>query len=253
IWAAYTSIKILHGIATWYFSNLTPDKIRVKAYSQIIRISVHLIIWIIAGSMVLHKIGIDITPLVATLGVGGLAVGLALQDTLANFFAGFYIIIERNIEPGDYIELEGTSVKGYVEQISWRTTRIRTLSNNSINVPNSRFAQSITTNYTIGDRMLRVSIPFMISYDNNLESVEQTVIKAAKEFIKEHPNAIKKIEPGFIFTEFGESNINCSLNIAIDNFDNMYAVRSALIKYIKRELERHRISISWPKRIIYQK
>ncbi len=249
-WVAYTAIKLLSGLAAWYFSQLSPDRQKVRGYTNILKIILHCIIWLIAASMILHKLGIDITPLVATLGVGGLAVGLALQDTLANLFAGFYIVIEKSLEPGDYIEMDGVDVKGHIEEISWRTTKIKTLGNNRVIVPNSKLAQTITTNFTLIDKTMYLGIPVHVSYDNNLDVVERAMKKSLKDFVKENPHAVKSAEPGFSFSAFGESNIECYAGLTIDSFDNFYSVRTALIKHLKKEMERHKITISYPRVVV---
>lgn len=102
-------------------------------------------IFTIGFLIILSVLGISITPLITALGVGGLAVALALQDSLANLFAGVHILVERSIRVGDFIRLE-TGQEGYVDDITWRTTRVRMLPNNIVVIPNSKLAQSVVTN-----------------------------------------------------------------------------------------------------------
>ncbi len=98
---------------------------------------------LVLGTLILlQTIGIQITPIVTTLGVGGLAVGLALQDTLANIFAGFYLIISKQVRTGDYVKLDDGH-EGYVTDITWRNTTIKEISNNVIIVPNSKLSSAI--------------------------------------------------------------------------------------------------------------
>lgn len=253
LWASYTIIKLLSAIAAWRFSTLSPDQQKVRGYTNILKIMLHVMIWTIAVSMILHRLGIDITPIVATLGVGGLAVGLALQDTLANLFAGFYIVIEKTLEPGDYIELEGVNVKGYIEEISWRTTRIKTLTNNRIIVPNSKLAQAITTDFTVVDRKTWLSVPVGISYDNNLDAVQRQMLKSMKEFVKNNEHCVKSEEPYFSFAGFGDSNINANAGVCVTGFEQYYPARNELIKFLKKELERHKISMSYPRVVVASK
>ena len=94
----------------------------------------------------LDSLNISITPLLTTLGIGGLAVALAFKDTLANFFAGLYVLADRPIRVGDLVKIEG-GPEGYVESIGWRSTRIRTLANNIAILPNSKVSESMITNY----------------------------------------------------------------------------------------------------------
>lgn len=109
------------------------------------------IIWVLGLIMILNFLGIPISPLITALGVGGLAVALALQDTLANLFAGIHIMIEKSIRVGDFVKLE-TGQEGYVEDITWRTTRVRMLPNNMVIVPNHKLSQSIVTNYYLPEK-----------------------------------------------------------------------------------------------------
>src|SRR3972149_4116414 len=101
---------------------------------------------VLGGLLVLSTLGVAISPLLAALGVGGIAVGLALQDTLSNLFAGVHILMEKPLRVGGYVKLE-SGQEGYVTDVGWRTTRIRMLPNNMIIVPHAKLAQSIVTNY----------------------------------------------------------------------------------------------------------
>lgn len=103
-------------------------------------------VWIIGLLVLLSHLGIQVTPILTALGVGGLAMALALQDTLSNFFAGLHLLIDRAIHVGDFVRLE-TGQEGYIVDIGWRTTRIRTLANDLIIVPNNKLTQTVLTNY----------------------------------------------------------------------------------------------------------
>jgi small-conductance mechanosensitive channel len=94
-----------------------------------------IVIFTIGILVILHSLGVSITPILATLGVGGLAVALALQDTLSNLFSGFHIVVAKQIRIGDYIKLD-SGEEGYVTDINWRTTKIKMLPNNVVLVPN---------------------------------------------------------------------------------------------------------------------
>ena len=135
-------------------------------------------IWIIGGLVLLSGLGISVTPLLTALGVGGLAVALALQDTLSNFFAGIHLLMERPIRVGDFIRLE-SGQEGYVEDIGWRTTRIRMLPNNMVIVPNGKLAQSILTNYYLPEPRMAVLIPISVSYHADPDHIERVLVEEA--------------------------------------------------------------------------
>jgi len=136
---------VIKRLIKWY-----TEKPRVSRAKKTVILSmknvIDAFIYIIAFLVILSTIGIEITPLIASLGIGGLAVALALQSTLENYFSGVYITFDRTIKVGDYIELEN-GMKGYVDAIGWRSTKIRTLSSNLIIIPNSKLTDMIVTNY----------------------------------------------------------------------------------------------------------
>ncbi len=113
--------------------------------------------------IILTVLGISITPLITALGVGGLAVALALQDTLANLFAGIHILMEKSIRIGDFIKLE-SGQEGFVEDITWRTTRVKMLPSNMVIIPNGVLAKSIVTNYYLPEKRMSLLIPVSVSY-----------------------------------------------------------------------------------------
>jgi len=121
----------------------------------------------------LSTIGISIAPFITALGVGGLAVALALQDTLSNLFAGIHILVERSIRIGDFVRLE-TGQEGYVEDITWRTTRIRMRPNNMVIIPNNKLSQSIVTNYYLPEKSMALSIPVSVSYASDLKGLKRS-------------------------------------------------------------------------------
>src|SRR5512139_118384 len=129
-------------------------------------------ILVIGFLIILGVLGISIAPLITALGVGGLAVALALKDTLDNLFAGIHILVEKSIRVGDFIRLE-TAQEGYVEDITWRTTRIKMLSNNIVVIPNSKLSQSVVTNYSLPEKKSSVQIRIGVDYSSDPEIVER--------------------------------------------------------------------------------
>ena len=170
-----------------------------------------IIVFIIGILIILHSLGISITPILTALGVGGLAVALALQDTLSNLFAGLHIILTRQIKPGDYIKLE-TGEEGYVVDITWRNTTIRELPNNYIIIPNLKLAQAIVKNHYLPDREISVTVQLGVSYDSDLEKVERVTIEVAKEVMMEVPGGIPEFQPFIRYHTFGDFSINFSIN-----------------------------------------
>src|SRR5512146_3059610 len=151
-------------------------------------------IFVIGFLIILTDLGISIAPLITALGVGGLAVALALQDTLANLFAGLHILMEKSIRVGDFVKLE-TGQEGYIDDITWRTTRIRMLPNNMVVIPNSKLAQSVVTNYYLPEKRMSLLIPVSVSYSTDPARVEQILVEEAKKGTAVIPGLLAEPEP----------------------------------------------------------
>ena len=144
----------------------------VKPAVGVARVAVRLLIGALAIIMALDSIGVPVTPLLTTLGVGSLAVALALQETLANFFAGLYLLADRPVRAGDYIKIDAAAGEGYVESIGWRSARLRTLANNTIIVPNQKLSQAILTNYHLPAAPVGMAVNIAIAHDADVAKVE---------------------------------------------------------------------------------
>lgn len=217
-----------------------------KLINKIINIT----IYVVALLIVLDYFKIDITPLIATLGIGALAIGLALQNTLSNLFAGLHILTDRPVNIGDFIEI-GNDISGFVEDIGWRSTRIRTLPNTIIIIPNSKLAESVITNTSQPEQEMSVVIQCGVSYGSNLEKVEKVTIDVAKQIQKKVEGAVKKFEPFIRYHTFGESNIDFSIILRVEKPTNKYIIKHELIKSLKKRYDKEKIEISWPVRKIY--
>lgn len=128
----------------------------------------------------LHALGREhiITPLITALGVGGLALALALQDTLGNFFAGIHILMEQPISVGDLVRL-GSGEEGTVSDIGWRTTRLLNGQNNIIVIPNTKITSSILTNFTLPAPRCSVEVRILAGHKADVEQVRQIILEEA--------------------------------------------------------------------------
>lgn len=207
---------------------------------------------VILGLMVmLNILDISITPILTALGVGGLAVALALQDTLSNLFAGFYIAVARQVRLGDYIKL-GSGEEGYVSDISWRSTTIRALANNMIIIPNSKLAQAIVTNYHLPEKRMSLVIPVGVSYDSDPERVERVLNEIGAAGAREIPGLLAEPAPFSRFSPgFGDSALNFSLICQVAEFVDQYSVQHELRKRIWKRFREEGIEIPFPTRTVY--
>lgn len=209
------------------------------------------LILILGLLITLSVIGISITPFITALGVGGLAVALALQDTLSNLFAGIHILVEKSIRVGDFVRLE-TGQEGYVEDITWRTTRIRMLPNNMVIIPNSKLAQSTVTNYYLPEKRMSLSIPIGVSYSTDPEKVEKILIEEATRAVGEIPGLLGDPEPVVRFIPgFGESSLDFTLTCQVKEFVDQYLAQHELRKRIFKRFNEEGIEIPFPNRTVY--
>lgn len=229
------------------------DKFRSKlAAASIIKNTVKIFILTIGLLIILQTLGISITPVITTLGVGGLAVALALQDTLANLFAGFHIIATQRVKPKDYIKLD-SGEEGYVVDITWRDTLLRQLPNNYIIIPNSRLSSAVVTNYYQPKKAMNLLIEVGIDYSSNLEEVEQVTLEVAREILKEVPGAEETFEPFMRYHTFGDSSINFTVYLRCKEFYEKFLVQHEFIKRLKKRYDQEGINIPFPIRTVIMK
>jgi len=210
---------------------------------------ISIIIFLIALLMILGHFNIDITPLVAIGGLGALAIGLALQSTLSNFFAGLHLISDKPIRVGDFIEVEGIS--GFVEDIGWRSTRINTLQNNYVIIPNGKLADSTIVNNSLPKLDMKIFVDCGVAYESDLKKVEKVTIDVAREIQNTAKGAARDFEPFIRYREFGDSNINFIAVLKVEQPTDQFPVKHEFIKALKERYDKEGIEISWPIRKIY--
>ncbi len=211
-----------------------------------------IIVFSIGILIILQSLGISITPLITALGVGGLAVALALQPTLSNLFAGLQIIISKQVEPGDWVELE-SGEKGNVTDISWRNTTIKEFPNNLIVIPNSKLANAIVRNYNKPQREMSVLIPVGVSYDSDLEKVERVTIEVAKQVLKDVQGGKPDVDPFIRYTAFADFSINFNVILRVHEYMNKFLIRHEFIKRLHKRYKQEGIEIPFPIRTIHMK
>jgi small-conductance mechanosensitive channel len=206
---------------------------------------------LLALMVLLNLLGIPIAPILTALGVGGLAVALALQDTLSNLFAGFYVAVARQVRLGDYIKLN-TGEEGYVTDITWRSTMIRTLGNNLIIIPNAKLAQAVVTNYYLPDKHISVQVQVGVSYTSDEDKVERVLLEEVTAAVGTVPGLLRDPAPGVSLDPgFGESSLSFSVSCNVAEFADQFRVRHELRKRILKRLREEGIEMPYPTRTIY--
>jgi len=199
--------------------------------------------------VVLETLDIKITPILTALGVGGLAVALALQDTLANLFAGVHILLSRQIRPGDFVRL-GSGEDGYVQDVTWRYTTIRQLSNNITVVPNAKLSAAVTTNYYLPEQEMAVLVQVGVAYGSDLDVVERVTVEVGREVMHEVKGAVPEFEPFIRYHTLGDSSIDFSVILRGREFTDQYLITHEFIKRLVRRYAREGIEIPFPMRTV---
>lgn len=207
------------------------------------------IIYLLGLIFILHNYGIAIAPLVTALGVGGLAVALALQSTLSNLFAGLQIIASGKINIGDFVQLD-SGQKGFVRDITWRNTAIETAQNNFIIVPNSKMADSIIENFFLVNKEITFHVLVRVGYESDLEKVENVSIDVAKEILEKHEGGVKDFQPFVRFYNFGDSSIDLKIFLHVKEYADQYLITSEFIKALQRRYRAEGINIPFPIRTV---
>ena len=253
LFGALIAIRIINVIVYWYAENAA-KKTKSKFDDHFlppIRRMISLIVLLVALTMMLGVFGVDLTAAVAALGVGGIAIALAFQDTLKEFFAGGHVILDKPIKIGDLIELESGD-RGTVQDIGWRSTVISTWDGNYITLPNTRIANSKLINYTQPARDIAFVIQMGVGYHEDLDRVEKITREEARKIVKKLGTGVEGWDPLVRFKNFGDSNIDFAVVFKVRSFGNQHEMKHEFIKAIKKRYDKEGIEISWPVRKVYE-
>jgi len=202
---------------------------------------------LVAMIVILENLGVHLTAVWTTLGVGSVAVALALQDTLGNFFAGLYLLADRPVNLNDYIRID-SGQEGYVMRIGWRSTLLRTGQNNMVVVPNSTLAKAVITNFSLPEERMALSIQVGVAIGSDPERVQKTLVEVAEqaardgcEGLLDQPRPVALLLPGF-----GASTLDFTLVVQVRRFADQGSVQSELRKAILGRFRQEGIEIPFP-------
>ena len=244
--------RVIHAVLEWYSVEIAPrtasdfDDRMVPLLSRVADV----IIYSFAFLVILGRIGVDIGPYLAGLGIGGLAVALALQPTLTNFLSGTYVISDSVIRKGDNIQLE-SGLEGTVEEIGWRITKIRHWQGNLVILPNTKLSDAVVTDFEKPDPSMIFGVDGGVSYDSDLEGVEQVILEVASDVMKNNPEGVKDFIPSVKFKNFGDSNINFSAMMKAQNRAGTFALKHYFIKALHKRFRTEGIVMEYPVRKVY--
>ncbi len=244
--------RVLHAILHWYSVEIAPrtasdfDDRLIPLLQRVADIIVYCFTFII----IMGQLGVPIGPFLASLGIGGIAIALALQPTMTNFLSGTYVISDSVIRKGDYIQLE-SGVEGTVEEIGWRITKIRHWQGNLVVLPNTKLSDAVVTDFEKPDLSMVFGVDGGVSYNSDLEKVERIITETAADIMKNNPEGSKDFAPVVRFKNFGDSNINFSVVMKAQNRGGTFALKHYFIKALHKRFQNEGIVMEYPVRKLY--
>ena len=223
---------------------------RVLATSgPVLKSTARILIIIVGSLMLLDSVGVDVTPILASLGVGSLAIGLALQKALEDFLSGLLIAADQPIRVGDFIEIVGGE-SGTVLSIGWRTTRIRTRDEMVVIIPNSLLSQSTVVNRSMPRNEVEFTVDVGVAYDSDLDEVASVALEVAEAVQSEDHRAAEGYKPRLVYVAFGESSVDFRVWLRGNRWEHTFGLRDAFIRALHTRFKEADITIPFPMRTL---
>jgi len=236
-----------------FFNNLIQVYSRkvdiLKTSGGVARGFIRIIVMVLGLLILLDSFGVSITPILASLGIGSLAVALALQPTLENFFSGIQIVIDKPVKVGQFIKLD-SGEEGYVEKVGWRSTWVRMLPNNVVVVPNKVLVSSKILNYYYPDTELAVLVQVGVHYESDLKKVEKVTCEVGKEVMKEVKGGVPEFDPFIRYHTFNDFSIDFTVILRAKEFVDNYMIKHEFIKRLHERYAKEGIVIPYPIRAV---
>lgn len=245
IWGAYAFNRLIRGLMQWHESQSREDGVEGRRGTfGFLNTLISILVWSLAIAFILNQVGIDISALLAGLGIAGIAVALALQNTLSGLFSAVGLAIDKPVRHGDYVELEdGTA--GFVEDISIRSTRIRTFDQSLVIVPNGKLTSMIITNKYLPGQEVTIQVLVGVAYGTDLEKAERVAIEVATTVLEDQ-RAKGDGAPFVRYVNFGDSSIEMKVFLQVTKFLDQFVVKHEFMKALKVAFEKEQIDIPYP-------
>lgn len=244
----FTINRILKAVFNWYGESDKSSKVSETMF-VFVRKVVSVLIYIGVVIIILGQYSVQIAPLLAGLGIFGLAIAFGLQETMANLFAALFIVLDKSININDWIKLED-GTKAYIEDISWRSVRIRTIGGNTVIVPNSKFVGQNISSYDYPTSNFYTSIRVGVSYDTDLDKAEYVSIQAAEKVLKDEDITEQDNNPIVRYKQFADSAIEFTVIVKVDKVQDESRIQHALIKEIHKQFQANKIEIPFPQSVV---
>lgn len=227
------------------FAQKTKSKLDEHLLSLLHRFS-RIILVILTLLFILDLWGIKVGPLLASLGIAGIAVAFALQGTLSNIFGGVSLILDKSVKVGDVIKLDAET-RGTVLDVGLRSTKIRSFNNEVIIVPNSKLVDSKIENYVLPDPSARVVVGFGVEYGSDVDKVKKVILGE----IKKLKNVLKDPGPQVMFIEMADFSLNFSARFWVADYRERFKTKENATCLFYNALNKAKIGIPFPTRTVY--
>ena len=194
---------------------------------------------------ILNGLDVDVRPALAALGVGGLAVALALQEPLSNLFAGLFVTLAGQIRIGDYVRLE-SGAEGFIRDFNWRSARLQTMAGHYVIVPNSKLALAIVSNYSLPTRDTPVVVDVGVDYGTDLAKVEQIATTVANEVIRDVAGSVPDSPPAVRFHTFADLSVKFNVQVRARDVTDQALIKHELMKRLHARLAHEGIVLRPP-------
>ena len=237
----------LAKVVILFLSRWSHEEPTLERVAQPTSFIIRIVFTLLAAIIIFENLGIHLTAVWTTLGVGSVAVAFALQETLSNFFAGLYLLADRPITPGDYVKLDAGQ-EGYVVHVGWRSTSIRTLGNNMVIIPNSILAKATITNYSMPEERMSLDIRVSVAYGTDARRVEKVLIEVAQQAALDGLGGLHEAFPpeAKLIPGFGASSLDFTLSVKVRRFVDQFSVQSELRKRILERFQKESIEMPFP-------
>lgn len=241
--------QVMSRVFTWYGTELaarTETDLDEQLLPILRRISL-IILGLVVLSMVLKHFNVEISGLIATLGIGSLAIALAAQASLSDIFSGFVIMVDRPFRIGDRIELLDLATWGDVTDIGLRSTRIRTLDNRMVIIPNSTIGKSLIINHSFPDSHYRIDVNVGVAYGTDIEKARQVMLEAAR-----HVEGVRAEDRNeALFISMGDSALSFRIRVWIESYVDARRVVDRVNSAVYKALNDAGIVIPFPQRDVH--
>ena len=245
-------------MAAWIISSFLHDIITIYGHEfaeksegdwddrlvELLELIVKYVVWFAAIMLVLATFAIDITPFLAGAGIAGLAVALAAQDIISNFFGGAIITVDKPFKVGDRIKVD--TYYGDVISIGPWSTRLKTLDYQIITIPNNKITTNVIVNYAEPDQKLRITLPVSVAYGTDPKKVKTLLLEIAKTIIKGTDYLLEEPAPKVFFLEFSDSSLKFVLYVWAKKYNLPDEVKDAINSQIVERFAAESIEIPYP-------